>query len=335
MTSRSRKTSPRKILWITDPWETLDHPRDTTLRLAEECLKLGLRPYWCDVRSIRLYGRQPQLDAQEILAIAPERSRKSFQLGPLKNCSPTEFQSLHYRTDPPVNEAYLHPLLILALALRAPKAPELVNPLSILLSSNEKMEGAALEQGSQSKMTPPGLVSSQWEALEAFGKSEGRTVLKPLHEAQSHGVELLDWRNTDAIQNSKSLLTRATQGFTLPVLLQKYLPGISEGETRLWFVDGKFLAAVQKFPLTGDFRINMDRGSELKTARLSSRERSIATKIGTHLKKRQIRLAAVDLIEGMVTDFNFTSPGLIPQMESVLGENLARIVVKALQVRKI
>ena len=79
----------------------------------------------------------------------------------------------------------------------------------------------------------------------------------------------------------------------------------------------------------------MDRGSELKTARLSSRERSIATKIGTHLKKRQIRLAAVDLIEGMVTDFNFTSPGLIPQMESVLGENLARIVVKALQVRKI
>ena len=51
---------------------------------------------------------------------------------------------------------------------------------------------------------------------------------------------------------------------------------------------------------------------------------------GRHLVARGIRLAAVDLIEGLVTDFNFTSPGLIPQMEGVLDENLARPIIKAL-----
>ena len=41
----------------------------------------------------------------------------------------------------------------------------------------------------------------------------------------------------------------------------------------------------------------------------------------------------MDLIEGYITDFNFTSPGLIPQMEGVLGKNLARPIIKALMTR--
>jgi hypothetical protein len=42
-----------RVLWVTDPWDTLDHPRDTPLRLAEECLALGVECHWCDFQSIR------------------------------------------------------------------------------------------------------------------------------------------------------------------------------------------------------------------------------------------------------------------------------------------
>jgi glutathione synthase/RimK-type ligase-like ATP-grasp enzyme len=74
----------------------------------------------------------------------------------------------------------------------------------------------------------------------------------------------------------------------------------------------------------------MDRGSQLAVHSLSSKETTIAEKTSRELKNRKIRLAAVDLIDDWITDFNFTSPGLIPQMEALLSINLARPVIEAL-----
>ena len=59
-------------------------------------------------------------------------------------------------------------------------------------------------------------------------------------------------------------------------------------------------------------------------------QQQIAKQIGAHLKQQEIRLAAVDVIAGWVTDFNFTSPGLLPAMEVLEGKNLAREVIRAL-----
>src|SRR4051812_28326143 len=63
----SHKKTPSKrrhgFLWITDPWDTLDHAKDTTLRLAQEALFLGLKSHWCDVRSIRWDQDRVLLDA--------------------------------------------------------------------------------------------------------------------------------------------------------------------------------------------------------------------------------------------------------------------------------
>ncbi len=154
--------------------------------------------------------------------------------------------------------------------------------------------------------------------------------MKPLHLAQSLGVELLDWRTLEGAHQAEKLLRETSKDFTLPVLLQKYLEGILEGETRLWFLDGGLLAKVKKLPLQNDFRVNIDRGSRLAPTELTPQEKLQIEKISQHLKKWKIRLAAVDLIEGWVTDFNFTSPGLITQMEIVLGENLAKKIVTQL-----
>jgi glutathione synthase/RimK-type ligase-like ATP-grasp enzyme len=74
----------------------------------------------------------------------------------------------------------------------------------------------------------------------------------------------------------------------------------------------------------------MDQGSRLAATELTRAERRAAAKIGSRLRQLRARLAAVDLIEAQVTDFNITSPGLIVQMERVLGENLAKPIVRAL-----
>jgi glutathione synthase len=326
--AKARKKKPFHFLWITDPWDTLDHPKDTTLRLAEEALTLGAEVFWCDVKTIRSEKGHTWLDARQILQIYPGRAEKAFRLGEPTAMRPVEFDSLHYRTDPPVDLAYLQPLQILMMGLPRGSRSELVNPGSVLFLGNEKLEASAL-----GPLMPPSIASAQLARLQAFGSEEGRTVLKPLHQAQSKGIELLDWRTEPSTAKAALSLRAATEDFTRPVLLQRYLEGIAQGEQRLWYIDGKLLACVRKLPVPNDFRVDMDRGSRIAPTVLTAAERKAATRIGKHLIARKIRLAAVDLIEGLITDFNFTSPGLIPQMEGVLGENLAKPIVQALMKR--
>ena len=309
-----------RFLWITDPWSTLDYPNDTTLRLIEESIHLGHLNFWCDVKSIRLDNQKALLTASLITEVEPARSETCFSFAPAETLEVSKFHSIHYRVDPPVDHAYLHPLQILA--SHAGKT-SIVNPPSILFSANEKWEGMLLP-----KLTPPTLVSSDEEALLAFARKHAKVVLKPLHTAQSQGIELIDLEKEP--RSAQDLIRSASFNYQNPIQLQKFLPRIAQGETRLWFVDAKLLAVATKLPLRGDFRVNIDRGSLVEPATLSAKEKVAARKIAAHLRKRRIRLAAVDLIDGLITDFNFTSPGLITQIEKATHQNLARKMITAL-----
>ncbi len=318
-------TKKHEILWITDPWETLDHRRDTTLRLMEEANSANVKQRWCSVRSIRLEGSKVVLDASQVMQINAERTSESFRLGSPRTLSPNDFTSIHYRTDPPIDLSYLHPLQLLQLGIQGSRSTELINPAPILFGMNEKFIASHLKN-----LMPASLASSQWEHLLKFGKKEGRTVLKPLHEAQSHGIHLLDWTTPLHVEQSRAKIEAISRGFTTPVLLQRYLEEILDGETRLWFVDGKLLATIKKLPIPGDFRVNMDQGSLLAPTTLTRKQSQSATQIGKLLKTQGIRLAAVDLIGNWITDFNLTSPGLITLMEKVLQANLARKIIQKL-----
>lgn len=318
---RSQKLHPFKFLWITDPWESLAHAKDTTLRLAEEALRMGYENFICDLRSIRWVCNDIWLDANR-LALNTSGIKR---IAPLITARPSDFNSIHYRTDPPVDLAYLHPLQLLSLGIRNSRNTEVVNPLPVLFSMGEKTE--ALFFGN---FAAPTVVSSQWSTLSEFARKEIKCVLKPLYQAQSKGIKLLNWSSPSNISQAKRTLRSATNGFTAPVLLQRFLPGIAEGEQRLWFLDGKCIANARKLPLPKDFRVNIDRGSKLSRSDLSSIEEKAVQVIGRYLKTKKIRLAAVDLIEGFVTDFNFTSPGLLKQIEELTGENLAKKIITAL-----
>jgi glutathione synthase/RimK-type ligase-like ATP-grasp enzyme len=74
----------------------------------------------------------------------------------------------------------------------------------------------------------------------------------------------------------------------------------------------------------------MDKGSRCEPCALTPAETRLAEAVGATLARERIRLAAIDVIAAQVTDWNVTSPGLLPLMEDVLDRNLARPVVQAL-----
>jgi hypothetical protein len=66
------------------------------------------------------------------------------------------------------------------------------------------------------------------------------------------------------------------------------------------------------------------------THTLTAVEKKISNTIGSWLKKNQVLMAAVDLIDGKITDFNFTSPGMIVHMEQAGGKPLAPAIARVI-----
>jgi glutathione synthase/RimK-type ligase-like ATP-grasp enzyme len=94
----------------------------------------------------------------------------------------------------------------------------------------------------------------------------------------------------------------------------------------------KLLASVRKRAAGNSYKIDMDEGGTSTPHELDDAERQQVPRVAALLRRHRFRLAAVDLIDGLVTDCNFTSPGLLPLMEKLLGVNLARPVVERLLV---
>jgi glutathione synthetase len=308
-------------LFVTDPWKTLDHPNDTTLRLMEAASRKKISVFWASQQTIRWEGPQVLVDAYACSAesLKISRSRGVMLDSPAWTTSPRSFQQIHYRVDPPVDLAYLHPLQMLAQCARR----RLVNPAESLVLFSEKTIAAEIPE-----LFPETCVSSSREILESFVMAREKAVLKPLHLAQSKGITLVESSNPRSLHRELAL---ASEGFTRPILLQEYLPEVAtRGETRLWFVDGRLLASVQKLPARGEFVINMDRGGSLARVTPSRAEKVEIRKISKTLRKHRIRLAAVDWISGKITDFNVTSPGLIVSMEKLLNRDLASKIVAQL-----
>lgn len=279
---------------------------------------LGAECCWTSARSITWTRDGARARVARLHCVRGDRRMESFSLADGGMTAIEVFGMVLYRTDPPVDLAYLHPLQLMANA-----GPELVNPLPVLCQCSEKLTFCP-------ELMPESIASSDWDELLRFGKAEGRTVVKPLHRCQSQGVELIEWDTGANRERAHRVLSGLTESFRRPVLLQRYLPAVLEGETRLWFVDGTLLGAVRKLPAKGTFCIDMDKGGTLARHQLTTSERRAVSRLSACLLQHGIRLAAVDLIDGLVTDFNFTSPGLLTGMEEVLGRNLARPVMESL-----
>jgi glutathione synthase len=324
MKKKSKKKSSLRLLFVIDPWETLDHVNDSTLRLVEEAIVNGAFCALAENRSISLDAGIPFAETTAVPRITRPRASENVVRGVRKWERIDSYDHVFYRTDPPVDLSYLLPLQMLASAQGGGKRkkPMIHSSPESLFFLNEKWAPAAL-----GPLFPKSIVSSSTDRLVKFVESTGKSVLKPLYLAQSRGVEVLDPSVLSAA-TIRDRIRLSTQGEHLPIILQEFLPGILKGETRLWFSAGKLIASVKKVPKSGEAIIDMDQGGRIERVKLTARERKAVQALGPFLKKHRILFAAVDLIDGKITDFNHTSPGLLVAMEVLLGENIAASAMK-------
>lgn len=310
-----------RMLWITDPWSTLSHFNDTTLRFIHEAVTMEIQTFWSSSDLILNTKSSQTLNVFPCPSPLSSSNPPNFSTGSIE-MKPSDFHLIHYRVDPPVDFNYIS---LVDEIMKRDNEARIVSPPDILKYQSEKLPPKEL-----ARFTPRLQAIRENNDLKLayhlFEKDEW-VVTKPLNEAQSKGVKKVAMMT--GFDEFKTWVLNETQNFVSPIVMQEYLPEVDHGEVRMWFGAGEYIAALKKFPKKGDFRVLIDEGSKIETYTLSAGEAATANAVGSVLKKQGVMLAAVDLIGGKISDYNITSPGLIVQLEKVHGgANFARVILE-------
>ncbi len=318
------------LLWITDPWNTLTHYNDTTLRLMQEALNLGISCYWSAPDFILKSKSLNKLCVVPVIG-----SAQSFPFNEVELDS-SKFHHIHYRIDPPVDFNYK--LLLDQLISRGVQKGQIKNPPDILKDQSEKIPPPPLRiyaprMHVTEESSNGALNNADLTAILTLFKDDAWVVTKPLNLAQSMGVKkyAVPQRESEWIQ----LIKTETENFSKGMVIQEYLAEVNDGEVRVWYAAGDIVACLKKFPKTGDFRVLIDEGSKVAAYFLTEKEETIALEVGRVLRTQGVLMAAIDFIGGKISDFNITSPGLLVQLEEVHGgKNFAKIIIEKLMAEK-
>jgi glutathione synthase len=119
-----------------------------------------------------------------------------------------------------------------------------------------------------------------------------------------------------------------------PLMVQKYLPAVRQGDKRVILIDGVALGGINRVPAEGEARSNMHVGGTPVKTVLTERELEICAKIGPELKARGMIFVGIDVIGGYLTEINVTSPTGLQELARFDGIHLERNIWDAIERRR-
>jgi glutathione synthase len=165
------------------------------------------------------------------------------------------------------------------------------------------------------ELQPPTLVTRDVRVVREFRSAHGDIVLKPLYGHGGAGV--LKISRDDS--NLEAVVGLFQQMWPEPFIAQAFLPAVSEGDKRILLVDGELVGGINRRPPAGAFRSNLVVGGKAEATELSPREKEICAAIGPELKKRGLLFVGIDVIGGMMTEINVTSPTGARALKNLAG----------------
>ena len=200
------------------------------------------------------------------------------------------------RQDPPFHMGYITAAHLLELVT---DETLVVNDPAGVRSSPEKILTLMYPD-----LQPPTLITRDIARVHEFRAVHGDIVLKPLHGHGGAGV-LKIGREDGNLEAVVDLFNRMAPE---PFIAQAFLPAVSDGDKRILIVDGKPVGAINRKPPSGAIRSNLVVGGTAEATELSAREQEICARIGPELRKRGLLFVGIDVIGGMMTEINVTSP---------------------------
>lgn len=179
------------------------------------------------------------------------------------------------------------------------------------------------------ELMPETMITRDRAAIRAFRKEFGDIIVKPLYGNGGAGVFHL--RPEDS--NLNSLMEMFEMQSREPVMVQRYMPEVRQGDKRIILVDGKAVGAINRVPAEGEARSNMHVGGRPDKSAITPAEHRICEAIGPMLKERGLIFVGIDVIGDKLTEINVTSPTGIQEIDRYDGANLAGLVWDAIEAR--
>ena len=168
-----------------------------------------------------------------------------------------------------------------------------------------------------SKYMPPTLISENLEEIKKFFKKNKNVIIKPVNGYSGNEVILLKKFNNKIINK---YIKRYNH-----VMFQKFLPKISNGDKRVFIINGKIKGSITRIPKKGSVLSNMSKGAIAKKNNLTKQEIKISKEVASLLIKKNIYFAGIDFIQNqLIGDINVTSPTGLKTYEQLTGINLSK-----------
>jgi glutathione synthase len=300
-----------------DPIQHINIETDSTFVLALEAQARGYDLYY--------YLPEHMAYAEGIVRAKARRlkvrreSGDHFTLGPYETRDLASFDVVLMRQDPPFDLTYITATHLLE---RLPPGTLVVNDPAEVRNAPEKIFVTRFPH-----LMPPTLVSRDADEIAAFRAAQGDIVVKPLFGAGGSGVVRL--KPDD--ENLSSILELFSQISREPVMVQRYLPEIRNGDKRIVLIDGEPAGAVNRVPKVGEARANLHVGGKAVASRLTQREREICAAIGPELRRRGLVFVGIDVIGGYLTEINVTSPTGLQEINRFDGVRLEAQIWDAIE----
>ena len=309
-----------RVAFQMDPIGAIDIDADSTFRLAEEAQARGHELFYYSPESLayeegRVTARGQSLEVRRVKG-------DHAVLGEMEAVALDSFDVVWLRQDPPFD---MHYITTTHLLQRLAPGTLVVNDPFWVRNFPEKLLVLDFPE-----LTPPTVIARDLATIRAFKERHGDVILKPLYGNGGAGVFRLD-------ENDRNLsaLYELFTGFSRePLIVQKFLPAVSEGDKRVILVDGEAAGAINRVPAPGETRSNMHVGGRPEPAALTERDREICAAIGPLLRERGQVFVGIDVIGGHLTEINVTSPTGLQELERFDGTNVAARIWEAIEARR-
>lgn len=301
-----------------DPIESINIDADSTFALMLEAQARGHRLWHYHVRDLALRGGRVTAWAKPV-EVRREYGNH-FTFGAEEELDLGEGADVVLmRQDPPFDMAYITATHIL----------EHIHPRTLVVNDPASVRNAPekLFVTHFPDLMPVTMVTSDRRRIADFRREHGDIIIKPLFGNGGAGVFHL--RPDDP--NMNALVEMFTERSREPLVIQKYVPAVREGDKRIILVDGVAMGAINRVPAAGEARSNMHVGGRPEPTTLTEREKAICSAIGPELRTRGMIFVGIDVIGGYLTEINVTSPTGLQEIARFDGAHLERAIWEAIE----
>ena len=281
---------------------------DTTILLASEAQKRGYKIYYFEPENLSFLNGKVLASCKHIKI--NENKKKFYSLLKTVKFNLEKSKVILIRNDPPFDNRYLYTTFLLN---HISNKVKIINHPFAVRNISEKLFSINLM-----RYMPPTLISENLSEIKSFFKKHKAVVAKPINGFSGNNVILIKTFNTSKIR--KLLKTHNHLFF------QKFLPGVSKGDKRVFIIKGKIVGAISRVPKKGSILSNMSKGAKAKLTKLTRKEINASKAIGKLLVKNNIYFAGIDFVqEKLIGDINVTSPTGLAAYKDLSGINLAKL----------